>query len=576
MSGLVLAAQELPESSALAYRVVWEGMGDHPLLPLLQDRSRSVRLRQVPPATRRQLELRMQNDVPVLQDTLAAQGYFLAEVQGRVEDTETGVQIVFDCRPGPSVRIGHLKIVYPEGRIPRASWSPVLKPGDPVNTMSILAAEQRALRFFRSVGHPFPVAGEREILIDPETALAAVTFHFDPGPALRYGELSLAGADSVSGRFFRRQQLWTDRDWYDFRELEDFENDLIQSGLFSRVTVEPVAAQDAEAVDLRVTVTERHPRTVRLGADYRTDVGFGVNAAWEHRNAWGSGERFQMRGLIAEKEQELETMLRLPGFKVRNQSLLLRAQGASAQTDAFESESMEGYLGVERAISRTVTWRVGTGLRYADVEQGPVREEYGLVLLPLQMFRDSTDDDLNPVRGSRWTAEVTPTTEVLAGDISYARIQLSGSRYLQLRRRPQVIMAGRVTLGVLAGAEFGMIPADERYYSGGGGSVRGYVYQDIGPKVAGTPVGGTALAELVLETRIRLTEMLGFAFFVDGGQVTQSDLPLEETSMNWAAGMGLRLFTGFGPLRLDAAYPLNAEESQVEDIQVYISLGQAF
>ena len=142
--------------------------------------------------------------------------------------------------------------------------------------------------------------------------------------------------------------------------------------------------------------------------------------------------------------------------------------------------------------------------------------------------------------------------------------------------RYRLSSALRLTLGGITGTSIENVPADERFYAGGGGSIRGYEYQAVGPSAAGTPLGGDRLLEFSAELRLQPGRRLGYAAFVDGGTVYNDRVPGADKSLRYGAGIGLRWFTGIGPLRFDAAYPLNPDETQVERTQFYISLGQAF
>lgn len=144
------------EEQSISYNVIWQGMEDHPVLPLLIERSRSVQLQHAPPATERQLERRMRNDLPVFREVLATEGFFLADVTGSIEQTDGTYEVKFHCTPGKQIRIATYHVVYPEHQPPRAEWEPLLQAGDPVTTSMITLEEQRALQFFQRAGHPFP------------------------------------------------------------------------------------------------------------------------------------------------------------------------------------------------------------------------------------------------------------------------------------------------------------------------------------------------------------------------------------------------------------------------------------
>jgi translocation and assembly module TamA len=108
--------------------------------------------------------------------------------------------------------------------------------------------------------------------------------------------------------------------------------------------------------------------------------------------------------------------------------------------------------------------------------------------------------------------------------------------------------------------------------------VRGYGYQQLGPKDEdGDPIGGRGLAEFGLEARIRLKSFggnVGVVPFFDGGSLTSKAFP---TTGNWryAAGLGLRYYSTFGPIRVDVGVPLNRQEGD-GPLAVSVSLGQAF
>ena len=153
---------------------------------------------------------------------------------------------------------------------------------------------------------------------------------------------------------------------------------------------------------------------------------------------------------------------------------------------------------------------------------------------------------------------------------------VSGSTYWGLGSEERTILAGKLALGSLAGAPLSPLPADQRIYAGGGGSVRPYGYQMAGPLDRGNvPIGGRSSLVLNLEARIKIIETIGIVPFVDAGSYYESPLPQLGRTPLYGVGLGLRYYTAFGPLRIDLATPLR-KRSADSPIQVYISLGQAF
>jgi translocation and assembly module TamA len=572
-----LPAEALPANDSLNYEIRWEGLKKHAMAELLKKTSRMETLKNAPPASMPLLQKRLDQDIVRLLELLQAQGYYEAKLSGKIEATQSPATVILNCQPGPLFYIGEIDIVYPDHQRPLSVWKPLLQSTDPATTGLVRSEEARILRYLQQNGHPEPLISNRDYVVDPEKKTMDLRYEVDPGAPRRFGNLTTVGVKSLNPKYIRRQKPWEDGDWYDIRLIEDFEKDLVLTGLFSRVRISiGPGTTDPETLDLLLTVTERYPRTIRAGANYRSDVGFGANSSWEHRNVFGRGERLKIEGLLAEEERWLSAGIRKPGFITNNQSILLNFSVRDEQPDAYSSRSYNTSIGVERTFSRSFSSSLGLGYKYASVKQGGEENIYGLVYLPWKMKWDSTQSDLNPVAGHRTYTELTPYTDLLNGDLDFTRIEFSDSRYFRLTRRPQLILAARVTAGTLLGAESSNIPADERYYAGGGGSVRGYSYQSIGPSVDGESVGGSALLESSFELRARFTETWGVATFLDGGMVSNGKIPDQNFPMKWGAGAGLRIFTGIGPLRLDVAYPLNPDPDKTAQVQFYISLGQAF
>ena len=141
---------------------------------------------------------------------------------------------------------------------------------------------------------------------------------------------------------------------------------------------------------------------------------------------------------------------------------------------------------------------------------------------------------------------------------------------------PVVLLALKGVVGTIGGANRDDVPADLRFYAGGGGSIRGYPYQKVGPLEDHEPKGGRSLVEVSAEVRFKITEKIGLVAFLDGGNAFASSFPDPGETLRWGAGGGVRYYTPVGPLRLDVGVPLERREGIDDPYQVYISLGQAF
>ncbi len=203
------------------------------------------------------------------------------------------------------------------------------------------------------------------------------------------------------------------------------------------------------------------------------------------------------------------------------------------------------------------------------------KHRYVLVSLPTTLDFDARDDKLNPTKGLRGTFDAEPFTDVLGGTVAIVT-KGTVSSYWAVAGNDRVVLAGRASAGTIIGGSGADIPATRRFYLGGGGSIRGFKYRSVGPKIGGDVAGGLSFFETSLELRFRVTDTIGIVPFFDAGAAYRDRVPdISEEEVRIGAGVGLRYHTPLGPLRFDVAFPLNPEHGK-SSVAFYVGLGQSF
>jgi translocation and assembly module TamA len=193
-------------------------------------------------------------------------------------------------------------------------------------------------------------------------------------------------------------------------------------------------------------------------------------------------------------------------------------------------------------------------------------------VVPLLLQYDRSDSLLNPTRGFRLIVRPSPSVSIGDGAQPYLKGIIEGTGYYPVTAK--FVLASRLQFTGLYGASASDIAPSQRVYAGGGGSVRGYGYQELGPKdPSNNAIGGASSTEFSVEGRYRFGN-LGLVGFVDGGQVYESASP-SFSNIRYGVGVGARFYTNFGPLRLDIATPI-ARQAGESVVSVYLSIGQAF
>jgi translocation and assembly module TamA len=353
----------------------------------------------------------------------------------------------------------------------------------------------------------------------------------------------------------------------------------------------PGDAPDAnDRLPLTLELAERPRRVIRLAGAFSSDEGLTVSTSWSHRNLLGGGERLTLTGDIGQiggteinaLSYLVNTSLLLPDLWVRDLDLRLDLGAVKEDLDAYDREAVTAGLIFERRLSPELSAGAGVAFERSRISQDGPHRDYRLVSTPLTLRHDSTDETLDPRSGLRLAAQLTPTQVLEGQESGFVLARLAGSAYLDLgpgaadpKGPERLILAGRIVIGSIIGAAAEDIPPDWRFYAGGGGSVRGYPFQSIGPRtVSGSPAGGDGLLEPSLELRQRLSPDWGAVAFVDAGSVSRDSRPGTD-SLAVGVGIGLRYFTPIGPVRADIATPLDRDVGG-SPVQLYIGIGQAF
>jgi translocation and assembly module TamA len=564
------------------YQVEFLGVADAALRATLEAASQLNELQSRPPPTPARLKLRVEEDLTRLNAVLRSEGYYDAVLRSEIQSDVSPAKVAIHIETGTRYRLATYEVAYEGPSPPPESLRPDsqqlgLEPDMPARGPRIAAAGAQWAVLMTQRGYPLARVVDRKAVINRETKTMSVTLRVDAGAPARFGPVTISGLERLDPDYVRRLLPWQRGDAYDSRKIEEARRRLSQTRIFASVAVKPGddLGEDGE-LPVAITLAEGPSRTIGFGASYSTDVGFGGNAFWEHRNIFGEGEQLHFDLTVAQIEQSLKASLRKPAFPGRRQSLITNLALRNETTDAFDERSATALAGIESAYLDNWLLTAGAAPEYSYVEETGDHEAFLLLGLPLTGIRDVRDDLLNPTRGTRLDLSLTPYYGLGVDDPSWFTGTAGGSGYLAVDDDKRFVLASRLKLGFLVGADNEDLPASKRFYAGGGGSIRGYKFQSVGDLDAfHDPIGGRSVIEVSTELRMRLTEEIGVVPFVDGGTVYRESYPDFSNTFRWAAGLGLRYFTGIGPVRLDVAFPINGRDSD-DAYQFYISFGQAF
>jgi translocation and assembly module TamA len=580
---LILSASLVSASQpGVTYTAIFEGVSDKGLLSEINAVCDSVKLKDRPPASINLLHARAAGDIQNIKQLLRTKGYFKSTIDIDIDSEKEPVLVTFRIFKGPRFVLGVIDFMFterdlPSGLRPSDPGEIGLLSGKPFTAGSVLNGQEELLLFFRRRGFPFVKIENRQVVADHKDETVDVTFWIDTGPESLFGKTVITGLVSVDESFVLDMIPWKEGDRYDANLFTEVREILTDLGLFATVRIiEGESLDENSGLPIIIEVTERKHRSFGAGVKYMTDEGPGVKLLWEHRNMFHRGERFGAYTELSDFTMSAEGRFRKPDFIIEDQSLRLSLRLAEDQPDAYTSKSFISSAFIDRNLTKDLNIGVGFVFKSSKIEQLETRDSFNMISLPLYCDWDTSDDLLDPGSGGRLDLQITPFYEPSGSPLLFTKGLVSYTRYIKISQKPPSVFAGSLKLGTINGASRDEIPADERFYAGGGGSIRGYAFQSVAPFSGGVPIGGKSLLELSMEIRLKISDRFGLVGFMDGGSAFTESISSSGEDLLWGAGLGLRYFTPIGPLRFDIGIPLNGREGIDDSFQIYISLGQAF
>lgn len=451
----------------------------------------------------------------------------------------------YEAIPGPLVRIDSVLFYGGERLGERHARRQIsIREGDILRTTE-LARSQRNLFDLGLVNFATVGIAPDSLQLDPDSATATVLVQIVEAP--RYlvdTSVGFGTVDCVRGR-----ASWTDRNFLGgARRLEISGN------------VSKLGARAPLDVNLEQSLCGGARRdTLSNIVDYR------VAADFQQPRLFGSRNLFSAR-VFAEQVSEQDAYMR-------------RGEGAQfALTREIAPQTlMTATANVENGLTLADPVVFCTGFETCDPDAIDILQERRWSnSLGLTAIQDRSIGDPNPIAGYQVRGAIDWASPLLLSDDRYLRLLADGAAYRQLRTG--FVLAGRLLAGTFLQGAIGddeFIPPDRRFYAGGPNSVRGFRRNELGPRVyvqeatfengevgraeppIGAATGGTQMVVGSVELRMPspiLRQNLRFATFVDAGQVWARGSELHSSGLKVTPGLGLRIATPVGPIRVDAAY----------------------
>lgn len=599
--------QDAEETPPVRYSLVVEGLSEVELEGRFRDLS-ALEQGDGEATNGAMVAARAEEDEALAIRLLRAEGYYDGTAVVSTEqlpDQPGQLRVTVAAAPGERYNLGTIALTGAETLPPGlAREALTLTPGDPIVAVAVEAAEANVLVRLPQQGYPFTAVGQRDILLDPVTHLGDYTLPVDAGPRSRFAGFTTEGDLAFDAEHVGVLARFERGELYDSRMVDDLREAMVATNLFNSVSAEPVrtgetAPDGTEYVNILVRQDAGPARVLSAAAGYSTGEGFRIEGAWEHRNLFPPEGSLRVGAVAGTQEQSAGVIFRRSNAGKRDRTVLLSAEAGRRDYPAYTGYTarIAGLISRESTPiwQKRWTWNYGAELIATNenaFDPGRLEREratYFIGGVTGKLGYDASDSLLDPTRGFRLAGVLNPEASLEDGFRPYLRSIVEGSAYYPAT--DSLVIAGRARFGSITGIGRDELAPSRRFYAGGGGSVRGFGYQELGPRAVvpnpnfdpanpddapptvSFPIGGRSLTEFALEGRYRFGNY-GVVAFVDAGQVNADEFP-GVSSLRYGIGVGGRVYTNFGPLRVDVATPLDRQAGESR-IALYVSIGQAF
>ena len=557
-------------------------------------------------------EDKFQSDLSRISTFYRSKGYLDVQVTSRTSYTDDGtfshITVVID--EGQRYIVGNITLhgdmVVPEEDVRDLI---LMEPGDPFDYELMREDSENVRMFYYDNGY-MDADVDLQHRYNPTDGRMDLTYEIQAHNVIHVGKVNIIGNTKTRGQVIRREVKLYPGEKYDGKYLRRSKERIYNLGYFEDVYFETVPTRDPDVKDLNVMVKETKTGEFSFGGGYSSVDAF--------------------IGFVQIRQRNFD-ILDFPTFTGAGQDLTIRAEAGSARQNYFVNwtdpwifdfpylfgfdiyreehnrTSLTGYGYDERRtggslrLGKELAEYLAAGLVY-NLEEvkisnlpddpGPALErergENWISRLTLNMNYDRRDNKYSPTKGYFVGFTAQNAGGPLGADKSFVKGWINGNYYHSIIK--DLVLELRSSLGIAENyGDTDEIPIYERFFAGGATTIRGYEERAVGPRDKtssggiGEPIGGEAMFLATAEVVFPIYKgLMKGAVFYDVGNVWNSATDMisteffKDNGLKQGAGIGIRVKTPIGPIKLDWGYPLSDNYGEKKEGRFYFSVSHGF
>lgn len=529
----------------------------------------------------------LDDDIERLRSFYQRNGFLESSVFYNINTDNKKVTIHIDIETGEPVVISEVTYSEVTGEETSAILSEAVKKqpfkkGDRFVDSEILKYEAALRKNFHDNGYPFI---EVERRLDVDTAVKKVNIHYDVNPQAKayFGETTIKGDSLVKEPFIREQLKFNAGDVYSQEKIDQTQQKLFNTDIFSYAIIRPQKDQlKQKRIPISVELEELPPWSFKAGVGYGTEDRLRLSARLTKLHFLGGARKF----IFTAKRSyfypvSLDTKFIQPNLLTDNLSLILNPFYISENEISYRVQRVGSGLTLQQIFSRSTGGYVMYSLERNFLEnkteidsisgkiRNDTRDKSGITV---GINTNTTDNPFSPSEGWKINGNFTLMGIGMQSAYDYYKSEIGIIRYYPLDKK--WVLAGKISAGFIQPFSGDESPIEDRFLLGGASSLRGWGRHQISPKnEEGELIGGNSMMEGSLEVRFPVYDIFSGVTFMDAGNVWADAFDYNLKHLRYNAGLGLRINTPVGPVRLDFATPVFENQFRV---QFFVSIGHAF
>jgi outer membrane protein insertion porin family len=530
-------------------------------------------------------------DIEQLNLYYRTQGFYHATLTPSIDRRDGQVVVTLTVNEGPPIRVTRIEVhglqVIPSFEQQDIKEKSELYPGARYSDDRYEDLKLSYSSYLQNNGY-FHTKVTGKVYIDDKTNTARIVINIDPGPICYFGKITVEGAEETPQYLILHKLTFQKGDLFSLAKTYDSQKNLYDTDLFKSASIIPQDVKRSQtSIPVVVKVKEKKRRSLKVGLGYGDEELYRARLGLRLRNVGGGGRLLDIEGKYSAIDSKATVTFTNPQIFASRLDFVASAGWINRLLPSFTDQSYFTYERLEKDLPWKFRGYIGHAFEYAQpfdiplstlvfLENTQPGKSYRSSMVIFGLSQDTTVNPVDPTGGGKiiFNGEVAP--DILGSNLEFYRTIMEVRRYQTIVR--DVVFTGRVKFGLIQPMQAtSQIPIQRRFFSGGYNSVRGYRLFYLGPRTpSGTPLGGDAVIECNLETRVPLYKKFRGVGFLDFGNVFFEASDIDLGQLKYAAGFGVNYLTPIGPAGFYLAWPLNPINPAVDTMRVHFTIGSSF